>query len=257
MDLTQKVKNSWPYIVIPANFLLANTFKYSYGLSIFSNGALTLLNYHDQVNSSNFQSVCHAGLSMLYGVRLAEFLHRRTSKPSYSTKLSDAVERSARSSFTKKLGVVTMVTTLMSAYVMPLMYSFKYAQDKDVKKSWMSWFGIGLAAVGIILQCFADEQKLKHKESVGGCIMDGTYKYIRHPNYTGEVFFHVGMYLGGFSAYTNWKKMSFAAFAPGFMTFVMLRVSKSLDVKQMNNYGDSAAYKVWKDRTWSLIPYIF
>jgi len=269
MDIVRGLEKTWPYTVIPANFIccsgglwaIANAFRYGYGLSMASNGAITLIMNRDQVNTSNLQSVCHAGLSMVYGIRLAEFLWRRSSKPKYEERTKARWAKATKASFGRRLVFVTWISGLMSAYIIPLMYNFKVADDKKpvtkLKKSWVSWLGCGLAAVGIILQLFADEQKLKHKESNGGCTMDGLYKYIRHPNYTGEAFFHVGMFLSGFDAYTNWKKMLYAAISPGLLTFVIVKATRKLEMRQMENYGDIPEYKAWRENSWSLIPFIF
>jgi steroid 5-alpha reductase family enzyme len=263
MDLIKGLA-TWPYAVIPVNFVI---FSYrflnptnpvsGYGLSMFSNGALTLFVYRDQVNISNLQSVCHAGLSMLYGARLTEYLYRRQSKFSFNSILKERSRKTASASIAMKFISVSRSALLLSAYVIPLVYNFKYSTVKDRDKSWVSWLGVGLAAAGIILQLFGDEQKLRHKETVGGCIMDGVYKFIRHPNYTGEVLFHVGMYLGGLSAYQNRTEMLNAAITPGLMTLVMALATKFLDIKQIKKYGDNPDYNAWKKRTWSLIPLIY
>jgi len=224
---------------------------------MFSNGALTLLANRDQVSRGNLQSVCHAGLSMVYGARLTEFLYRRQFKPSYQKEMKGMLERSARSSFSKKLRVVTMVSSLMSSYIIPLMYNFRCDKVPREKQSWVNWLGCGLAAIGIILQLFSDEQKLKHKDTIGGCTMDGFYKYIRHPNFTGEFLFHIGMYLGGFSTYKNWKEKLYAAIGPGLMAYVAIGASARLDKKQMKNYGNNLEYKNWRETSWVLIPFIF
>jgi len=224
---------------------------------MFSNGALTLLMNRDQVTSGNLQSVCHAGLSMVYGLRLTHFLYRRQFKSSYQEEMKGMLERSARASFPKKLRVVTMVSGLMSAYIIPLMYNFQFDKIEKEKQSWVNWLGCGLVAAGIILQFFADEQKLKHKDAIGGCTMDGFYKYIRHPNFSGEFLVHLGMYLSGFSAYKNVKEMFYAAIGPGLMAKVILGATVRLDEKQMKNYGDNPEYKSWRASSWALFPFVF
>jgi len=267
--IVKGLEKTWPYTVIPTNFLccsgglwsLANAIKYGYGMSMVSNGAITLLMNRDKVNTSNLQSVCHAGLAMVYGARLTEFLYRRSSNPSYAEKTKERWAKADAASFGKKVAFVTYITGLMSAYIIPLMYNFKADNDKNqtkvIKKSWVSWLGVGFAAVGIILQLFSDEQKLKHKESSGGCIMHGFYKFIRHPNYTGEALFHVGMFLSGFDAYASWKEMLYAAIAPGLLTFVIVKATKKLEIKQMEKYGDNPEYKAWRKSSWSLIPFVY
>jgi len=224
---------------------------------MISNGALTLLKYRDQISRSNIQSVIHAGLSIAYGMRLTEFLYRRKSKSSYKRKMKETFGKSAKGSFSKRLNVVIMVTILMSLYIIPLNYSFKNGEIEGLKQNWVSWLGSGLSAFGIIVQFFADEQKLKHKETIGGCIMNGIYKWIRHPNYAGEALFHVGMYFGGFCAYKNWFQMIFAGIAPALLTFVIVGATARLDKKQMETYGKDPVYKRWKERSWSLFPFVF
>lgn len=267
MEAIRKVADTWPYTVIPVNFLCCscgfwnyiNTFSYGYSLSMIANGILTLAVYHDVIKNSdrnNIQRICQAGLSVAYGVRLGEYIFRRRSKKSYSLRQSELDEVVAKGTFKKTSIIVTLVSGLMSSYILPLAYNFKYDWPEG-ETGVVSLLGCGLAAVGLVLQWIADEQKLSHKEAGGGCVMGGTYKYLRHPNYTGEVLFHTGMYLSGFCAYSNLKEMCLASVAPFMMNYVMIMATNGLDAKQLKKYGEDKTYKAWRERTWGLIPFIF
>jgi len=267
MEFIKKYQNTWPYIVVPVNFLCCscgfwnhvNAFSYGYSLSMIANGALALMVHRDMVKSkgaNNFQRICHAGLSMAYGMRLGEYIFRRRSKSSYSSKWKGLKEKIAKASIWSRAMVVTIVSGLMSAYVLPLMYNFKSDEAKSEVALWVSFVGCGLAAVGLIMQWIADEQKLRHKETTGGCVMDGLYTYIRHPNYTGECIFHTGMYLCGFRAYSSWKEMGFSLIAPLVMNWVMVGATKRSDKKQLEKYGSDKLYKAWREKTWGMIPLI-
>merc|ERR1712196_606384 len=62
--------------------------------------------------------------------------------------------------------------------------------------------GTCLAFVGLAVEIVADEQKQRFKElHAETFVCTGLYKFSRHPNYMGEIIFHVGIYMGGMAAY--------------------------------------------------------
>lgn len=61
----------------------------------------------------------------------------------------------------------------------------------------LGWIGLGVGAAGLLLETIADEQKLAAKsDRPNDPVMTGTYTFVRHPNYLGEILFWAGVLVG-------------------------------------------------------------
>ncbi len=110
-----------------------------------------------------------------------------------------------------------------------------------------AWFGIciTLCLVGSVIMIAADAQKYFTLREKRGLITDGMHRYIRHPNYLGEI-----MIYGSFAMMVwHWIPVVVLAWVwIGLFTVNMLMKEAS-----MSRYPEWAAYK---KRTWWLIPFV-
>ena len=110
-----------------------------------------------------------------------------------------------------------------------------------------AWFclSISLCVLGCVIMIAADAQKFFTLRLSHGLITDGLYRYIRHPNYLGEM-----MIYGSF-ALMVWHWLPLVV-----LTWVWLgifAVNMIMKEVSMSRYPDWAGYK---DHTWWLVPYI-
>ena len=107
------------------------------------------------------------------------------------------------------------------------------------------WFAlcISLCILGCVIMIAADAQKFYTLKLKQGLITDGMHKYIRHPNYLGEM-----MIYGSFALMVwHWIPAVVLAFV-WFGVFMINMITKEAS---MSRYPQWAAYK---QRTWWLIP---
>lgn len=105
---------------------------------------------------------------------------------------------------------------------------------------------ISLCIIGSVIMIAADAQKYFTLRIQKGLITDGVHKYIRHPNYLGEM-----MIYGSF-AMMVWHWLPVLVLA--YIWLGVFAVNMTLKETSMSRYPEWAAYK---KRSWWLIPYIF
>ncbi|HVT34203.1 MAG TPA: DUF1295 domain-containing protein [Nevskiaceae bacterium] len=112
----------------------------------------------------------------------------------------------------------------------------------------VAWFClcISLCMVGSALMIAADAQKYYTLRVKRGLITDGVHRYIRHPNYLGEM-----MIYGGFALLVwHWLPFLWLAYIWG----ALFATNMAMKEASMARYPEWAAYK---QRTWWLLPFVF
>jgi protein-S-isoprenylcysteine O-methyltransferase Ste14 len=110
-----------------------------------------------------------------------------------------------------------------------------------------AWFClcITLCVMGCVLMIAADAQKFYTLRVKRGLITDGTHRYVRHPNYLGEM-----MIYGSF-AMLVWHWLPVVV-----LTWVWLGVFAVNMVLKEASMARYPEWEVYKKRTWWLIPYV-
>lgn len=105
---------------------------------------------------------------------------------------------------------------------------------------------ISLCLFGSALMIAADAQKYFTLRLKRGLITDGVHRYVRHPNYLGEM-----MIYGGFALLVgHWLPWLWLAY----VWLGLFAVNMAMKEASMSRYPEWAAYK---KRTWWLVPYVF
>lgn len=104
---------------------------------------------------------------------------------------------------------------------------------------------ISLCIVGSVTMIAADAQKYFTLRLKRGLITDGMHKYVRHPNYLGEIVIY------GSFAMMVWHWLPVIVLAWVWVGLFM--VNMTLKEASMSRYPEWAAYK---KRSWWLIPFI-
>src|SRR3984893_6913229 len=110
-----------------------------------------------------------------------------------------------------------------------------------------AWFClcISLCILGCVIMIAADGQKYFTLRLQRGLITDGLYRYIRHPNYLGEM-----MIYGSFALMVwHWIPVVVLAWIWGGMFAVNMRLKEA----SMSRYPEWAQYK---QRSWWLLPLV-
>ncbi len=110
-----------------------------------------------------------------------------------------------------------------------------------------AWFTlcIALCLLGCVIVFAADTQKYVQLHAARGLITTGMFRYIRHPNYLGEMMIY------GSLALMAWHWLAFVII--GYYWSCMFAVNMVMKEASMSRYAEWAAYK---KRSWWLVPFI-
>ena len=229
--------------------------SYGYGGAMLATGALMLR------SSPGLSALAkaHALALVFYGLRLNTFLlYRELALPEevHQMKRRDAslIDR------LKRLPIIIGCSALYYCMGAPLrvtaMASGSASGAAAVAVA-LSFMGFGIAALGDLVKTV-----VKAKEGPDFLVTSGPFRWLRHPNYTGElvgwsasavaaVLAAVGegsaFALGG----AKWWLLGSALGWLGILFVLAGEATAGLEKKQRDKYGGSAEYEAWVARSWA------
>jgi len=250
----------WPVCVaccMGGAYNVVYAFGFGYGLAMTANGVMGYIHFDPTRFKDNWSVVTrysHIVGYASYGVRLFSFLLQRHLSESYTTKAADMQQKSDKMTLGSKLFISLFVGSLMSLYHAGLYYHL----NSKKSPTFVTYCGILLWMTGLAIETVSDQQKLTAKQyDPNSFVSTGLYSYCRHPNYLGEMMYHVGMFLNAAPSCQTWLEVLMSAAAPGAMTWVMFGATKGLESRQLAKYGKDMAYIAYKADTPSLFPRFF
>jgi steroid 5-alpha reductase family enzyme len=252
----------WPYASFPLCLVACSgglnniiyAFGLGYGFSMTINGACAALVATTDGKAIATAGAAGCGLYAAYGVRLVGYLWRRQCDQSYAAKFSAVQDKSDGMHAGVRAMIVTSVALIQALYVLPLNVAVQVEVPAGSTAASIRWAGVGLAAAGLLFEAVADEQKLVAKRAHGASVpvTGGLYAVCRHPNYLGEIVFHLGVC--GLAAGGSPLQIAAAVVSPLMMVQVMTGAAKRLDKEGQEKYGGDERWQKWHASTPSLMP---
>ena len=187
-------------------------------------------------------------LVTIWSIRLGSYLFRRVHKMGRDKRF-DAM-RSSALSFLGFWLIQGVSCFLMSVPLIGLYL----AGSAEMYLS--TYLGIALSVFGLVLETIADSQKYRFKNGRPDDFMQsGVWKYIRHPNYTGELLFWWGIAVIALSITGTW----WLSVGAVWITILIVFVSgiPLLDISWQSRYGHLESYKNYRGRSYRLIPFLY
>ena len=198
----------------------------------------------------------------LHGIVLTTHLQKRKTNADfvkqYNTYIVDAggiYAHLKRGTLGVKLFTWFGISAEMAAWnVIPYLYTMRGDGSSPT-----AVLGLSLVALGSIIQAVADHQKGKHKAIHGpeSFCREGLYKWCRHPNYLGEIIFHFGILISGFSLFPSVSRWLLIGIAPAFLGSMMFFVTHDMAKKQAAKYASDTNYEGYQSSVKKLIPYVW
>ena len=235
-----------------------------YGFSVIGLGIAYLV-YAITQHSVDLVLCLQVALLVAYGIRLSGFLLVRELKnASYRKVLKEEIKADE-----KKMPIFVLVsiwvcvTLLYFAQTSPVFYRvenhniWQFGTEFNLKAVLLPLIGVAISFVGLILESLADSQKSEQKkENPKMVATKKLYKYVRCPNYFGEILFWTGMFVGcvtSLSTVWQWVVVVLGYIA---IVYVMINGAQRLDKRQEKNYGSKPEYREYADHTPLIIPFI-
>ena len=148
------------------------------------------------------------------------------------------------------LGIHLFPTLMVFVVTIPLYYLFMTVHEF----TWLNYAGVGVAMFGIWIEWLADYQlfrfKVMHNNPIA-VMRFGIWKYIRHPNYLGEISFWFGLAMMAMGFFRSWELL----LGPLLMTAMFALIS--IPMMQKHLIGRKPGYDDYIKSSWKLIPYVF
>jgi len=149
------------------------------------------------------------------------------------------------------------VVQAISIFIISLPFIIFYSVNDSIPTP-IFWIGCIIAIAGLILESIADYQKFQFKKkNPDTFIQSGLWKKIRHPNYTGEILFWIGVFISAASYLSGWQWA--AVISPLWIILLLLKFSgiPPLEEKWAEKYDENPSFLEYKKESYKLIPGVY
>ena len=228
-----------------------------YGFAIAGIGiALIVMSLIGAIPAMGVLEYILAGLLILYGARLSGFLlFREIKSASYRKTLGNVAGKAEKKMpIFVKATIWLCVIVLYVAEASPIMYRITGGVNYNVTGSVLDLIfpivGGAIMLIGLVIETVADLQKSAAKKKNPHRFVDtGLYRFIRCPNYLGEILFWTGVLVSGGSAMNTWWMWVIAVIGWILIVYVMVSGAKRLEKRQTKNYGEDPEYQAYVKKT--------
>ena len=226
-------------------------FSVGYGLAIAAIGVALAVGFHSQMVLPEWIA---CGLLFVFGLRLSGYLLIREMKNTiYRKVLNPEMERSKRMPIFAKIAMWLTCGVLYTLLTIPLYFRLNNGAPADA----MLWIGLAVMVCGVVLEATADLQKTAAKKKNSRRFVDtGLYRFVRSPNYLGELLLWLGMLLTGTTALRGPLQWILALLGFILIVWVMFSGARRLELRQDKNYGADPEYQKYVRSVPILIPFI-
>ena len=222
-----------------------------YGFSIAGEGLLMLLLYGKSLTPGTI--ICCV-LFILYGIRLGGYLAIREFKSSsYKKNMTGEIKDGKTIPFGVKIAIWVTCAALYVTQVSPVFYRLLNGSGSNI------WTYIGAAVMlfGVTFESIADLQKNAAKKKNPRRFVDtGLYRFVRCPNYLGEMIFWTGVLISGIGAVTGAGQWIVVLIGYIGIIFVMFSGARRLEIRQNKNYGNDPEYQKYVKTVPIMVPFV-
>jgi len=223
-------------------------FNYGYALIM-----IIIPIYYGATSVPSLSALIVLAIVVAYGVRLMNFSWRRYHSESY-TERKQGAEKLAR---TIPIPVKIITWFFISSLMFYIAFNAWIIANSDINQPTIWPAGL-VMIVGLLVETIADNQKQRSKnENKDVFCYTGLYKAMRHPNYLGEIIFHIGFYWAMLSATNQFYPLILGGFGTGWIVMLMSQQAITNDRKQQERYGNTGQFIEYRKNTGLLLPKLF
>ena len=226
-------------------------FSVGYGLSAAALGAALAIGFRPRIGIGELL-VCL--LLVVYGLRLSGYLLIREIKSlAYRKVLSPEMTRSRKMPIGPKLAIWVSCALLYTLETIPVYFRLQNGAPADA----MLYIGFAVMLLGLTLEACADLQKTAAKKKAPyAFVSTGLFRFVRCPNYLGELLFWLGVLLTGTTAFRGAWQWALALLGYALLIYIMFSGARRLEIRQNKNYGSDPAYQEYISQVPILLPFL-
>ena len=196
-------------------------------------------------------AVC--AMLVVYGLRLAGYLAVREFRSTYNQKMQGEIKDGKLIPMPAKIAMWITVALLYACQTAPAGFRIVNGKGTDV----FVIIGLVLMIGGVILEAAADLQKAEAKKKDPGRFVDtGLYRFVRCPNYLGELVLWTGVLISGLPVLTGTFQWTVAILGYLGIIYVMFSGARRLEIRQNRNYGEDPDYQEYVKSVPIMVPFI-
>ncbi len=198
-----------------------------------------------------------AGL-IVWGARLAIYVLRREAKAAYQNRAADMFGQYNGVSALIKLVIWVSVSILYVLMFLPALFNATNTLQMPAFVATVAQ-ALGLVVLfgGLAIEAVADRQKSVHKAQHPGqyCAV-GLYRWVRCPNYLGEILFWLGGWIMGLPFYTT--PLEWLGSLAGLLCIILIMIgsTKRLERSQDARYMSLPEFQLYVRTVPVLIPFV-
>ena len=226
-------------------------FSIGYGLSIAGIGVLLLLLYGKEMTLGVL--LCCV-IFVIYGIRLGGYLaYREVKLKTYHKHLGDDIKDSKTIPMVAKISIWIFCAVLYITMVAPVVYHLSNGSGDNA----FTYIGAVLMLAGFLMETVADQQKKAAKAVNPHRYVDtGLYRFVRCPNYLGELILWTGVLISGIGALSGVGQWIMAIIGYLGIVYVMFSGARRLELRQNKTYGSDPAFQKYSTTVPIMIPFI-
>jgi steroid 5-alpha reductase family enzyme len=225
-----------------------------YAMSIVALCLLLSIFYHSYYDWLNILQV---GLLGIWGMRLGSFLIKREMNHHYKEAVKDQTNASDKNSLKTKILIWIGVSILYMMMFSPAIFTLQDPNQLTTSSYWFHLSGIVMMILGLAIEAIADKQKsiFKSKKPNQFCNV-GLYKWVRCPNYLGEIMVWTGSLFISLPYLQSWWQWSAAFFGWICIVLIMMGSTKRLEKKQYHKYSSDPVFLNYIKKVPVLFPWL-
>ena len=226
-----------------------------YAFSIVAMAVFTPFKHHENLTwAFGLQNI----FLMLWGLRLGIYLVQREYRSSYRKELKNIHQRSAGMRLVTKFLIWLSVSILYVFMFSPSLFGLIALTGANSFSSYLVLIaGLCLMGGGLFLEAISDKQKSDFKAQFPNRYCNvGLYRWVRCPNYFGEIVFWVGNWVVGIVFYNSPLKWVVSSIGMVCIVLIMMGSTKRLEKTQDERYGNHPEYQGYIKTVPVLFPFI-
>jgi steroid 5-alpha reductase family enzyme len=202
--------------------------------------------------------IIQLSLLSIYGVRLATYILLRERTAAFAREKKETIDRGQDVAAYKKPFIWIGVSILYVLMFSPAFANQLYPVDSPASIITKT-IGLVIMALGLGMEALADFQKSRYKKENPQLFCNvGLFRFVRCPNYLGEILVWTGNVIAGSIALYSLGIGFFisAIIAYVCIVLIMMGSTKRLESKQDLRYGELESYKEFRTSVPVLFPFI-
>lgn len=229
-------------------------FSIGYGFAISALSVATAIIFRDVLT---VPTAVLLAVLFIYGIRLGLYLLLREKRSATYKHILYQPENTVKKPIFVMFMIWISCALLYVGQISPAtFYLYNSAEGLAVNSVW-AWIGAAVATAGVLIEMIADAQKSAAKKINARRYVDtGLYKWVRCPNYFGEVLMWTGSFVICFGACATIGQWIIATLGYIGIVYVMFSGARRLELRQNETYGSDPEFQKYIKKTPLILPLI-